>query len=301
MPLGASITYGQESSDGNGYRARLKTLLEEDDYPVRFVGSRHNGTMSDNASEGWEGRRIDEVFDKARESVSDLLPNLVLINAGANDCFQRDDFGEPENAGETMRELLGFLWKESPDATLVLSTLIVNGIEEDDDCLEEINEKFESLAEEQRERGKKVVLADMRGKGAPTLKDMADFTHPNDEGYEKMADIWYEAIQEAAAEGWLEEPQKPGDVDNGSDNGSGGSNGGDSGAGNGSDNTDSDSNDDSNGESEDTESDNEDEIEDAPSQDESDSEDDESAAASSQPWFFSVLGLVVLATAGVTA
>lgn len=50
MPLGASITYGYKSTDGNGYRKDLRDKLRKAGYPVNMVGSRKSGTMKDNVS-----------------------------------------------------------------------------------------------------------------------------------------------------------------------------------------------------------------------------------------------------------
>lgn len=48
MPLGASITVGLGSRDGNGYRNWLRQHLRSDGWQVNMVGSHHNGTMCDN-------------------------------------------------------------------------------------------------------------------------------------------------------------------------------------------------------------------------------------------------------------
>lgn len=32
---------------------------------------------------------------------------------------------------------------------------------------------------------------------------LGDSLHPNDQGYVTMADIWFDALQSAAAQGWL--------------------------------------------------------------------------------------------------
>lgn len=50
MPTGASITFGINSSDGNGYRKDLLDLLAGN--PVNYIGTQHGGTMSNNACEG---------------------------------------------------------------------------------------------------------------------------------------------------------------------------------------------------------------------------------------------------------
>lgn len=48
MPLGASITVGYQSSDGNGYRKFLREQLRFAGWEVDMVGSLANGTMKDN-------------------------------------------------------------------------------------------------------------------------------------------------------------------------------------------------------------------------------------------------------------
>jgi len=48
LPLGASITWGQGSSDGNGYRNYLREFLTRTGASVDMVGNVHSGTMEDN-------------------------------------------------------------------------------------------------------------------------------------------------------------------------------------------------------------------------------------------------------------
>lgn len=50
MPLGASITLGYKSTDGNGYREWLRRQLRYAGWQVDMVGSMRNGTMHNNVS-----------------------------------------------------------------------------------------------------------------------------------------------------------------------------------------------------------------------------------------------------------
>lgn len=50
MPLGASITQGYKSSDGNGYRKWLRSQLRFHGWKVNMVGSERDGTMADSVS-----------------------------------------------------------------------------------------------------------------------------------------------------------------------------------------------------------------------------------------------------------
>jgi hypothetical protein len=47
MPLGASITYGEQSTRGHGYRKDLRDQLRYDGWPVNMVGTLRHGKMSD--------------------------------------------------------------------------------------------------------------------------------------------------------------------------------------------------------------------------------------------------------------
>ena len=56
LPLGASITAGQGSTDGNGYRLDLQNLLAGTE--MQYIGSLRSGTMADNYHEGHSGFTI---------------------------------------------------------------------------------------------------------------------------------------------------------------------------------------------------------------------------------------------------
>lgn len=49
-PLGASITWGQHSQSGNGYRKPLRDELVSDGWDVDMVGTKNHGNMTDNVS-----------------------------------------------------------------------------------------------------------------------------------------------------------------------------------------------------------------------------------------------------------
>ena len=184
MPLGASITYGTRSSDGNGYRKDLREMLVADGYAVDMVGSRKAGTMKDNDNEGWPGLRIEQVEGKAKLSVPGLKPNLFTVNAGTNDCAQNFDIA---NAGHRMDQLLEYLWKTSPGSTVILSTLLLNLDNATEARVLRVNKQIRDLAKQKTAEKKRIVLVDMHGSDGPQKGDIVDGTHPNDVGYNKMA------------------------------------------------------------------------------------------------------------------
>ncbi|KAK7229924.1 hypothetical protein V2G26_002094 [Clonostachys chloroleuca] len=201
MPLGASITWGYLSSTGNGYRQDLLESLNGAGYTVDYVGSQQSGTMADPDNEGYPGLRIEQVQTKAEENVPTYLPNVYTINVGTNDAVQNFDV---PNAGSRMNDLLSYLWSATPEATVILSTLIINLNATVDARAQTINTQLTSLASQLAGEGKRIVLADMHGSDGPQSDEMADSTHPNDVGYQKMANIWFREIQEASAAGFIQ-------------------------------------------------------------------------------------------------
>lgn len=223
MPLGASITFGFLSSDGNGYRQDLLDLLQQGgNQDVTYVGSRNNGTMAENAVEGWPGLRIDEVLPKAQAAVPRFLPNVVLLNVGTNDCVQNFNLdnttqtlaAEPAltadpsfDVGARLQVMIEDIYDMAPSATVVLSTLILNKDAAINARVDDANTQYRRVAADLQGQGRRLVLADMgAAAGGPNINTMADPTHPNDAGYALMANRWYAALQEASDKGLIVAP-----------------------------------------------------------------------------------------------
>lgn len=223
MSLGASITFGLRSTDGNGYREELKDLLiKSGTKNIQYVGSRQSGSMVGNAVEGWPGLRIDQVLPKARASVPVDLPNVILLNVGTNDCVQNYNMDNttqqsvtaPEltanatfTVGTRMRMMVEDLIAWSPNVTVVMSTLINNRFEKTQARVLNANDQFRAVAAEMQGAGSKVVLAEMTAAaGGPNTTTMFDQTHPNDVGYSMMANRFYTALVEASTKGMITAP-----------------------------------------------------------------------------------------------
>ena len=211
MPLGASITWGQGSSDGDGYRGVLRNQLTGAGNVVNMVGSRRSGAMRDNDVEGWSGYRIEQVHEKAKQSVPQSKPNVILVNAGTNDAGQNFNVG---TAGQRMEAMLNDLWGMSPRATIVLSTLLVNKSPTTEQNVQNINGQYRALVSSLRGAGRRIVLAEMHADNGPTTGDLLDDTHPGDTGYRKMANIWYASMIQARDLGFLQAPEPVAGVPN---------------------------------------------------------------------------------------
>lgn len=76
MPFGASIVFGEDSTDGNGFRLRLRDMLEANGNTVSYVGTVFHGNMTNNACEAYPGHTIQEVSNLALQSGTLYYPPL---------------------------------------------------------------------------------------------------------------------------------------------------------------------------------------------------------------------------------
>ncbi|RYP72482.1 hypothetical protein DL770_007959 [Monosporascus sp. CRB-9-2] len=195
-PLGASVTWGTGSTDGNGYRGPLRASLVDVGYTVNMVGFTSNGQMKDNENDGYPGLWVHEIHEKSDRVSRELKPNLFLINAGINNCAGGES---PDRIDAAMDDLMNDIF-EDKNTVIILSGLLVNAKPDVDECRRRVNEKYSARVDSSVSADFKAVYADM---SAITVSDLVDGTHPNDGGYKKMADGWFRAIQEASNKGWI--------------------------------------------------------------------------------------------------
>ena len=144
-------------------------------------------------NEGHSGWVISQVHDIAKTSAPEYKPNLILINAGLNDCAQNIDIG---NGGARMKSLVDDLFQMVPGTTIILSTLVPNGDPTIDACLVNLNSQYRSLANSYQNQ--RFDIADMYSfVGHDGIWPVGSATpgHPTDEGYLRMASVWWSAIQ----------------------------------------------------------------------------------------------------------
>lgn len=201
MPLGDSITYGVESSDGTGYRDELYDQLEKVAESVDFVGSVRNGRMSDPDNEGHPGDRIDEIAGFAACNVYKYQPNVITLHAGTNDMNQNHSLPSAPNR---LKQLIDRALKDSPLATVLVAQLIPTGKAGLQPRIDAYNAALPAMVGELQGEGKRVALV---GMSRVLVSDgLENDAHPTDAGYAKMADAWFRAFQEAQSRGWIRTP-----------------------------------------------------------------------------------------------
>jgi lysophospholipase L1-like esterase len=183
MAFGDSITVGEGSSDGTGYRNRLD---------LRLIA--HLGT-SDVVNEGRAGTQTDEGADRVIRALRRRNPAYTLIMYGTNDWNTiQCQKGAP---CDTIDEMTSIIQQVEDFGSLpVLSTIIpanpARQPQERNDWVRAQNGYLQDLA-----RSERIPLADparLFFASSDLTSLFADAVHPNDAGYELIAQAFFEAI-----------------------------------------------------------------------------------------------------------
>ena len=182
-----SITWGQGSSEGNGYRQDLRDLLSPTE--VTYIGTQCSGHMQNGNNEGHRNYRIDQLEAVLAPNVA-LQPNVVLVYAGTNDMLSQQADAAPGD----MQHLVRYLVAHLPNALVVVSKLFT-------DAHPQIAKRIEVFDSElEVTQLGNVVIADMSN-----LLKVAelgpDGEHPKDPGYAKMAQVFFNVLVKAESEG----------------------------------------------------------------------------------------------------
>jgi lysophospholipase L1-like esterase len=206
MPLGDSITWGDHSSTGNGYRGPLWDDLAGEGHALDFVGTGRNGTMSDPDNEGHSGYRIDQIATIVDATVGSYRPNVVTLEIGTNDLNQDYQVG---TAPARLSSLIDQITADAPDATVLVASVIVSTSPVEEANRAAYNQQIPGIVQAKQSAGKHVAYVDM---SSLTPADLYDTLHPNDGGHKKMADAFNGGVQAADAAGWLNAPVPAGPI-----------------------------------------------------------------------------------------
>lgn len=201
LPLGDSITYGYLSSNGDGYRAHLRDMLNVTFPSVTYIGSQTSGNMTNNVHEGHPGYMIHDIAKKALPSLVQQ-PNVILVMAGTNDVARPY---MPNDAPWRLGALIDFVLLSCPFSVVIVAQLApITEPPEGYNMIKIFNSQVPEIVATRQRAGKKVLSVDMSQKF--TVANLKDGVHPNDNGYEIIAQTWYDGIQQAVRFGWIWEP-----------------------------------------------------------------------------------------------
>ncbi|MEV4703936.1 RICIN domain-containing protein [Actinoplanes sp. NPDC049316] len=187
MPLGASITDGFNVP--GGYRIKLWELLTDAGYRIDFVGSGSNGpaSLGDHDHEGHSGWRIDQIDANIEGWLRTYAPRSILVHVGTNDINQNYDVA---NAPARMGALIDKIRAAAPTVELFISNLIPESDPTLNARIDAFNAQLPGIV---ARKGPLTHLVDMHA--VVGTADLADGTHPNAAGYDKMGTRWYEALR----------------------------------------------------------------------------------------------------------
>lgn len=194
MPLGDSITQGVGgTSNLGGYRGTLYTLLTNAGYAPDFVGTQtvNSASLADPNHQGMSGWRIAQLDSNIEGWLAAIAdPDVVLLHIGTN------DFGNNDNINTAINRLDALILKIAtlrPNANIIVTNLMERGEPHNTNIQTLFNPQVPAVVSAHAAAGRKVTFLDMRS--AVPLSDMPDNLHPNQAGYDKMANAWLGAVQ----------------------------------------------------------------------------------------------------------
>jgi len=201
MPLGDSITYDNNSYDvenprptsvRTAYRSHLWYGLQDAGYSADFVGSRIAGEAIeppfDPDNEGHPGWTSYDIAENIYSYLENAKPDVILLHIGTN------DHRTSTRGVESILNEIDHYERNNNHRIHVLVALIIDR-QVHDPIITVFNNSLRDLIALRRSQGDIVTMVDMNGEAGLTSDDYADNTHPNDNGYRKMAAVWLRAIQ----------------------------------------------------------------------------------------------------------
>lgn len=213
MPLGDSITLGVEASKEDiqgegGYRDKLANKFQETGINVDFVGYLSDGPDGfDSDHNGYGGKTIDWLASNnwssknghpegLKGSLAEEQPDIILAMAGTNDSNN----DTVDKMIEDLDNLIDKITRLSPDTQLFVST--IPPIRADVQSAaraqraEDYNDAIPGVVDSWASQGKNVSFVDMTSLTTDdiSLPEVDNGLHPNDAGYEKIANLWYDAV-----------------------------------------------------------------------------------------------------------
>ncbi|MEW6054964.1 MAG: GDSL-type esterase/lipase family protein, partial [Nitrospirota bacterium] len=202
MPLGDSITFGYGEIPSTdlitGYRQPLYQALINADHYVDFSGGIYAGQsvvplfdFDHEGHGGWGAKRVRPPYGGgiAPYIQSFLAANpsdIILLHIGTNDISDN-----AENPADVM-EILSNIDLVSQDITVILARIISRN---DGKALQttQFNNAVEAAARVRIANGDKIIIVNQEGALNYSV-DMWDMLHPNNAGYGKMANVWFDTL-----------------------------------------------------------------------------------------------------------
>lgn len=201
MLLGDSITYDWAFSDmtdprpenvRSGYRNYLWYMLQNAAYNVDFIGSHVAGTAIvpsfDPHNEGYTGWTTWQISDIIYNRLIANPADIILLHIGTNDWSENTS-----GVNHILDEIDRYEQNYDHSIKVVLARIINSPLNYAH--LHNYNINLQSLADSRIKGGDDIVVVDMEyGADINYGKDFQDSFHPNNTGYYKMAEVWFNSL-----------------------------------------------------------------------------------------------------------
>ncbi|WP_437618290.1 SGNH/GDSL hydrolase family protein [Sorangium sp. So ce1151] len=203
MPFGDSITQGFNVA--GGYRAPLFHLALEADRDITFVGSAsdYSVPMVDGVTfprnheghGGWTIEGNNGIAKLVGTSIPNYQPNIITLMIGTNDINGNINLADAPNR---LGKLLDSIFMRDPNILVVLAQIVPTRTDSTNNAIMAYNAAMPDLVSTRVSMGQHIVLVDMYTAFTndtnyrQTL--LGDNLHPNQAGYNRMADVWFEAL-----------------------------------------------------------------------------------------------------------
>lgn len=220
MPVGDSITVGYTNLPGQpyvpfeyGYRAGLYTRLTDADYSFQFVGSSSEhptpgpnsidlAGVNQDRHNGYGGQGIGYIASNIANWIRTDNPDVILLMIGINDIPQ-GSIGNPANAETRLNSLVRTVVTAKPSAHLIIAQTIPYATYTDS-IVQYNNYIKNTLVPLYSSQGKLVTTVDqysnmLNGGTIDASLYSNAINHPTAVGYDRMAQTWFDGIENLGA------------------------------------------------------------------------------------------------------
>ncbi len=191
MPVGDSITEG--GTTFANYRPLLLQKLRDAGASVRFVGSRQSASpLGPLAHEGYGGKNSRFLLATVPAQLAKHPADIVLLHACHNHFA--DQKPTPGIVADHESMIAAFR-KVNPEIRIYVARPIPSGKLPKYSYLPGLGDALEKMVKRLHTEKQPVILVDQATGFDPNKDTIADLVHPNQQGAEKMAMRWFEALK----------------------------------------------------------------------------------------------------------